>query len=425
MVLSPLVPGGEASLRELLESMNSVPGVANPDNELVPFGAFEQLHFARFVLLVDPTLGDIEAYGLPTPNPPLCLAFLGDCDGPTREFFADLVRRASPGLRQLFSHCKNFDENGDLLSWMQARDRRPAATYVNWVGRTVRQIREESAVQRALAANVPRDPLAAPSAAQKRRLDMIAFVEAEIGAGRLHLTPSEPTPLRWRLASLWHAIAIPLIGLLALPFLIIASPLLIIQLRWRETRDPEICPRPTAEALRELQRLEDRDISNQYTAIGSLKPGLFRRYLLTVLLILVDYACRHVFTRGYLARVQTIHFARWVFLDGSTRILFTSNYDGGHQAYMDDFINKVGWGLNVLFSNGVGWPSTDWLIFRGAKRESYFKFYQRRHQIPTQVWYKAYPTLALSNLLRNQRIRAGLRRVPVSDRQASDWLALL
>ena len=55
-------------------------------------------------------------------------------------------------------------------------------------------------------------------------------------------------------------------------------------LRTRENRDPEICPRPDRAALLELQELEDRDITNQYTAIGAVKPGLFRRWLLTVLL---------------------------------------------------------------------------------------------------------------------------------------------
>ena len=62
-----------------------------------------------------------------------------------------------------------------------------------------------------------------------------------------------------------------------------------------------------------------------------------------------------------LARVRTIHFARWVFLDGRKRILFLSNYDGSLESYMDDFINKVGFGLNVVFSNGIGYPRTDWL----------------------------------------------------------------
>jgi hypothetical protein len=174
-----------------------------------------------------------------------------------------------------------------------------------------------------------------------------------------------------------------------------------------------------------LQQLEDYDVSNQYTAIGSVKPGLFRRGLLTLILAAIQFACRNLFTRGYLARVQTIHFARWLFLDDKTRVVFTSNYDGGHQAYMDDFINKVAWGLNIVFSNGIGWPRTDWLIARGARREHLFKYYQRRHQIPTQVWYKAYPGLTLSDLARNSRIREGLERTRMSDDEALVWLKLL
>ena len=36
---------------------------------------------------------------------------------------------------------------------------------------------------------------------------------------------------------------------------------------------------------------------------------------------------------------------------------------------MDDFINKVGFGLNVVFSNGIGYPRTNWLIFDGCADE--------------------------------------------------------
>jgi hypothetical protein len=123
--------------------------------------------------------------------------------------------------------------------------------------------------------------------------------------------------------------------------------------------------------------------------------------------------------------VRTIHFARWVFLDNQTRIMFSSNYDGSHEAYMDDFINKVAWGLNLVFSNGIGWPRTDWLIKRGARFEQRFKHYQRRHQIPSQVWYKAYPGLTLVDLVRNQRIREGLEKSWMSEPQAQAWLRLL
>ena len=51
-----------------------------------------------------------------------------------------------------------------------------------------------------------------------------------------------------------------------------------------------------------------------------------------------DYTARHVFNRGRLARVTSIQFARWVFLDGKKRVIFASNYDGSLESYMDDFI---------------------------------------------------------------------------------------
>jgi hypothetical protein len=425
MVIAPLAAGRGDALRQLLETMNSVPGMADPSNAVLPFGQFDRLHFARLVVLEDMTLGDVEAYGLPRPNRPTYLAFMGDCDGPAREFLADVSRRAGSGLRQIFSHCDGYGSDVDLLDWMLANDRPIAANYVNWAGRTVVQIKEESALQRALTARVVRDSLASGAAARQRRLELIAFVDAQVRAGRLTLTPPQPTPLGWQIGQIADAITVPLIALMALPFLIVLSPLLAFQLRERETTDPEICPRPDLDLLNALQRLEDVDVSNQYTAFGSLKPGRFRRWLVSVLLALVAYFARHVFMRGYLGRVQTIHFARWAFLDGKTRMIFASNYDGGHQAYMDDFINKAAWGLNLLFSNGIGWPRTDWLLARGARREHLFKYYQRRHQLPTQVWYKAYPGLTLIDLERNHRIRQGLQRAHLSDAQVLAWLRLL
>jgi hypothetical protein len=425
MVVAPVAAGKEAALRALLAAMNAEPGMADPDNTVVPFRAFERLHFARLVVLDDSLQVDLEAHGVRPPRLPTYLAFVGDCDGPADEVLADLAQRAAPGLGRIFAHCEGFAASDDLLAWLRVHEQPSAASFVNWVGRTVRQIRQESALQRALAARVPRRPIGAPADAERIRKDLAAYVAAEIVAGRLVLTPPDPTPIGWQFAKLAHLVTVPLLGLLALPFLIVLAPFLVVLLRSRETHDPEICPRPVAADLATLQELEDRDTSNQYTALGAVKPGLFRRWLLTVLLMFVDYACRHVFTRGFLARVQTIHFAHWFFFDDKTRVVFLSNYDGSHQGYMDDFINKVGWGLNLVFSNGVGWPRTRWLILGGSRIEQKFKYYQRRHQVPTQVWYKAYPGLALVELKRNQRIREGLEQATMSDAQALAWLRLL
>lgn len=424
-IVAPLAAGREAALRALLESMNTLPGHADPRNAVLPFGDFEQLHFARLVLLDDSAMADLSVYGVTPPRLPTVLVFMGDCDGAARDVLADMAQRAGSGLRRLFEHCEGFDAGTELLAWMLAHDVPVATFYACRRGRSVRQVREEHALWRALAARVPRDGLASAEAAQRLRGELAAFAAAEQHAGRLSLTPPAPTPLGWQIANTANLIGVPLLGLVALPFLIVLAPLIVVLLRRHERSDPEFCPPLDPAALRALQRIEDHQPTNQFTAVGPVKPGVFRRWLLTVLLLAADYACRHVFDRGHLTRIQTIHFARWVFLDGKARVLFVSNYDGSHEAYMDDFINKVGWGLNILFSNGVGWPRTDWLVKRGARRELLFKRYQRRHQVPTQVWYMAYAGLTLADLERAQRIREGLEAARFSDAQALAWLRLL
>jgi hypothetical protein len=424
MVVAALAAGLESDLRELLDTMNALPGMADPVNPLVPFGEFERLHFARFALLDDATMADFEVFGLPRPRVPQYLVFLGECDGPAEAQMAEFADRAGDGLSRIFSHCEGFDAGRDLLAWLKAHDVPVAAGYVNRIGRTVQQIRQNSALQRALSAQVPRDDSAADDP-QGTRQALLAFVQEEQLAGRLLLNSTERTPFDWQLRNGIHAIAIPLIGLILLPLVIVLSPIVIVLLRHAEKTDPEYCPRPDRAAVLEMQQLEDHDLTNSFTALGPVKPGWFRRWLTQLLLLLIDYACRHIFGRGHLARVQTIHFARWVFLDNKTRVLFASNYDGSHESYMDDFINKAAWGLNLIFSNGFGWPRTDWLVTGGARHELRFKYYQRRHQLPTQVWYKAYPGLTLTDLDRNQRIRDGFETATMNDAQAREWLRLL
>jgi hypothetical protein len=425
-VVAALEDGRESELRALLASMNRRPGVADPDNSLVPFGRFDRLHFARLTVLDDQTAKDIAEHGVTPASHPVALAFMGDCDGPADDFLADLAARAGPGLRRIFSHCQGGPAAGDLLQWIKARDHPPAAHYVNWVGRTVRQIREESALRQALEAYLDANAAAlAGRAPAQIGDDLRAFVARERQAGRLTLTAAAPTPRGWRLRSLLHAVGVPLALLLALPFLLLYLPFFALALRRRERADPEIAPRPDPEHLARLADLEDHDVTNQVGIMGSLKPGWFRRTTLVFMFWLVSYTVRHVYSRGFLGRANTIHFARWTFLDNKRRLLFVSNYDGSLESYTDDFINKVAFGLNVVFGNAVGYPRTRWLIFGGAKAEQKFKYFIRRHELPTEVWYNAHPGLTAFELLRNSRIRAGLEQPSMTDDEAREWLRLL
>jgi hypothetical protein len=90
---------------------------------------------------------------------------------------------------------------------------------------------------------------------------------------------------------------------------------------------------------------------------------------------------------------------------------------------MDDFVNKVAFGLNLTFGQGVGYPRTHFLLCGGANREQEFKNVQRRHALPTEVWYKAYPRLTLVDIERNTRIREGLERKTMTETEIRQWLS--
>lgn len=426
MVLARIVPAREAELRGLLDSMNTSPGIVDPHNALVPFGRFTTLHFARFVILADQTTGDVGVYGLPTRDYPLYLGFLGDVDGGETAFLRWLVGAASDGLRKIFSCCEDFGPDTDLLDWMKRHRSRPVANYINTRGRTVNQVHEQAVLRKALEAYIESHSAELQGQSPRQIHDTLRkFVNGEASAGRLTLTRAARTPAKWWMRNALHLIGMPLLLLLALPFLIAILLLYLVVLRYKEKTDPEVTPSVDQEYSDDMALLEDHDVTNQFSAMGSLKPGIVRLLTIFGVLLAVDYAARHITRPGRLGRIRTIHFARWAFVAGRRRMMFCSNYDGSVDSYMDDFINKTAFGLNASFSNGIGYPTTNWLIKDGCRDEQKYKEYLRRHTIPTQVWYKAYPGLTAVDLDRNRRIREGLESSTMSDQEARAWLALL
>jgi hypothetical protein len=426
MVLAAIDPRHDADLRRLLASMNDAPGQVNADNVLIPFREFENVHFARLLIIDDTTQEDRRIYGLPDQPYPSYLAFLGDVDGDGDAFLQEASTRASRGLRELFFCCEGFSSSTDLLAWMKQHSIPSAAGYVNWLGRTVRSVRQNAALYESLeryvdanAAKLAELPPEATHAALQQ------YVQTERSAGRLTLTPENPTPVGWTIANLLHLIGVPLLLLIASPLLLIIGVVFVIRLRSLEKSDQETCWRVDQAYSDALASIEDQDVTNQFSALGGVKPGFVRLWTLTFVLLIIDYTARHIYTRGRLARVRTIHFARWVWLDNRQRVIFMSNYDGSLEAYMDDFINKVGFGLNVVFSNGIGYPRANWLVLDGCKDERKFKEYLRRHQLPTEVWYKAYPGLTAVDLERNARIRDGIESNSMSEAEAREWIGLL
>ena len=168
--------------------------------------------------------------------------------------------------------------------------------------------------------------------------------------------------------------------------IILLSPLIYVWalvLRCHEDFDPDDPTRPDFAHIATLASVEDLTLQNQFSALGFVKPGWFRRANATVILWAGKFLTRYLFSYENLAGVKTIHFARWTFIEDKRQLLFSSNYDGSLENYMCDFIDLVWWGLNAIFSNGVGYPHTRWAVFAGAKDEGAFKRHIRNRQITT------------------------------------------
>jgi hypothetical protein len=409
-VIVDLIPGREEEARGILREMN-----ANPIGDLLPFAKVPSVHFARLFIL-DETK-DLRGERLPAQ-----LILMSDIDAPERLYWDDL-RAVGEGLDGVLRCCDGYPQNASSesrISYLQAHRVTPAAMYVNTVGRTANQIHQEAGLRDAIQGYLDTHRGDhADLVPQEMRRRIRDFVDGEESLRWARSRPS--SDLMWRLKEAVHLVAVPLLLLLLLPVLVIVVPVAAVLLRLKELRDGVSDERPTDEHSRRLGAIEDHVVQNQFTAVGFLKPGPLRRFTLQFILWLANYATRHVFNRGRLTGVKTIHFARWVFLNDKRRMVFTSNYDGSLEGYMDDFIDKVAWGLNGVFTNGVGYPKTRWLVFEGARDEMAFKNYLRVNQHPTEFWYSAYDDLTAQNIENNAFIRAGLSG-SMTDGQAAEWL---
>jgi hypothetical protein len=403
-------------LRGRLDAMGALArGTGGAGAPSMSWAEMDGVHFARLLLLEDST--DLDERLIPA-----SLLYMAELDAPLSRHTQQLADLGAAGLDATFSLCEGYPTQPDGAARREflARHLIPSqANYVNTVGRTVEQIQLEEALRTSIETflddsdELPGSPEGVRAAIQRHVRSQPSLDWATRRAPR----PS----LRWRAGEALHLAGITAIVVAALPFALLVLPFYAVALRIHERRDAAPHVRPDPEHARRLSAIEDFAAQNQFSAIGYVKPGALRRVTVAVVLWLIQQAARHVFTRADLSGVKTIHFAHWTVLDEGRRVLFTSNYDNSLESYMDDFIDKVAYGLNASFSNGVGFPRTKFLFFEGAHREQEFKDHLRTRQIPTQVYYSAYAGLSARNVDNNASLRSGLFG-GLAHREVETWL---
>ena len=135
--------------------MNEAPGQLKPNNAILHFAQFEQLHFARARhprTIRRPVMSALTDWSRALiPRISLCSATLMATATPSCATWP----RASPRVcERSFPAASDSPPALDLVSWMKKHAAPPIANYVNWHGRTVSQIREEAALRDALVRHI-------------------------------------------------------------------------------------------------------------------------------------------------------------------------------------------------------------------------------------------------------------------------------
>jgi Dyp-type peroxidase family len=196
-------------------------------------------------------------------------------------------------------------------------------------------------------------------------------------------------------------------------------------LRRQEKADVPFDAEPREEDMREIMARENQPgyAQNHLAGVSILKPGLVRRVTLRIALWLIGESAPRRSRAGFIDKIGSIHFAHWLRLPGTDRLLFLSNYDGSWQSYLEDFIARLRAGLTSVWSNTRDFPKTANLVAGGAGDGTRFKRWARRQQLPTRFWYSAYPHLTTDRIRSNAAIRHGFAAAS-NEIEAAKWLAL-
>lgn len=399
-------------------------------NRHLRFDDLDDLHYASLFLIGENT-------------DRVSLAFEGNVDGPAAHFLERMVSEAGAAVDAIYRHCDGYPAAGlgdraAVVGYLMANDIGANTFYVNRPGRSVHDIRREQAL---------RDHI-------QRFVDEHeeALGEQEPEAIRGAIAASLPQDMRWAQTPapvpflVQHGRTVfpllllpPTLGFLALlktavwgsgrrgrssRVVLLTLGGVLLRLRTEERRDEDRDRRRAAdwraayaewtEHEAELGAREDRQAQNHMVSVTQVKGGWLRLLTLRVVLFALNLVARLNATGGSLGSITSIHFARWVLTPGR-QLVFLSNFDGGWERYLSDFVDRASPALTAVWSNSenaVGFPPARWLVCGGARDEARFKAFARSSMVPTYVWYSAYPDISASNIGTNMALRDGLFAPP-------------
>jgi hypothetical protein len=367
-------------------------------------------------------------------------------DGPVEDFLVEWVELAGDTLVDLLGLCVDgpADREG-VVRFIRERAVLPNTFHIGTVRSSVTQIREEQRLADELRAFVDSHfavPGSATSAEEvrSRALDFVRSrpdLPQQPRAGRTLLSwvLQAADFARAALVMLGLPLAVALVYTLAtgggwITFVVslvvalaVAGGLAVGVVRYLERTEPDVVVRQDDAKVKALEEVEDLYIQNQFTMVAAVRDSIARRLILRVTLFLSDEFSKHFSTAGRLVGVETIHFARIHQFDAGRRFLFMSDFDGGWNRYLFDFLTTGAFAVVPNWTNLVGCPKTRYLLVPGHGFTQRFLPFTRARQVGSDVWYSAFPNLTVHDVLNHAEIRNGLFSNRAGD--AEPWVRRL
>ena len=396
-VLAPLRPGQAERLRALLRPIgDDIKGArrpAAPGRPHVNFTRSRRIHFARFALFDDPDRGAGHTR----------LLFASVYDGLLDAHLAELVS-ITEGHDEIWRACEGYTAWGDFATFITARAVEPAAYYIAFRDETATSIQQAMEARRRIeeAGTLAGLGRPAPSLADRiggvfrqivralpLAIDLIRAIARhgfrDVYAGTLRILASLDRYVFFRVVNWITRNRLPV---LSTPFTSMAldhcaPPVLAM--------GDEL---PATSAPLPSGFREDVVTQNQLTLVTVVRPESVER-VRAVMAGINSYA-RRLSPPGSLIGISSIHFVRWLLIDGGRRLMMVSDYDGSWESYIDEFAEMILSGLDAIWETSYGYPPD------GARDLPAFKRFLRLHQVPAEIFFSAYPDETVLNIERDR-----------------------
>ena len=419
-VLAAIRPGEEERLRDVLRSIgDDIRGRTLKDvaeRPHIDFCRSRTIHFARFATLDDPDRGPDRKRMLYSSN------YDGDLDGHLAELMA-----ITSDMDAIWGRCEAYRGAAQFGAFIRAHAREPEAFFIAFRNETVEAVQQSIALRRqvqplldtastgSLATILSGLSTAEPawvgairrvfstagrniSAAIERlirALPIIADVPRAIvrsgfsnvyrGVQRITASLDRYTVVRWinwitrnHLPPMTSTYSSVVLDNCTAPVPIVPGDEI-----------PSGRPDRTPPTFR-----EDVVTQNQLTLVTVVRAGQVDR--VRAVMSAIDSYSKRLAPPGSLIGISTIHFVRWLLIDEGRRLMMVSDYDGSWESYIDEFAELILSGLDAIWDTSYGYPPD------GARDLPAFKRFLRSHQVPSEVFFSAYPEETVLNIINDR-----------------------